>query len=111
MIQSKNKSKGEFEHDSEIRKKRNQHNDVARGTRRNSIHGGMNMEHLEVTDFIRSHFDGAGRILSHADLYDATDIDYESANVTTDDILRLVEEIYGKNLIEHAIEVIESIDA
>ena len=69
------------------------------------------MEHLEVTDFIRSHFDGAGRILSHADLYDATDIDYESANVTTDDILRLVEEIYGKNLVEHAIEVIESIDA
>ena len=68
------------------------------------------MEHLEVTDFIQSHFDGAGRILSHADLYDATDIDYESANVSTDDILMLVEEIYGKNLIEHAIEVIESID-
>ena len=68
------------------------------------------MEHLEVTDFIRSHFDSAGRILSHADLYDATDIDYESANVTTDDILMLVEEIYGKNLIEHAEEVLESID-
>jgi len=69
------------------------------------------MEHLEVTDFIRSHFDSTGRILSHADLYDATDIDYESANVTTDDILMLVEEIYGKNLVEHAIEVIELIDA
>ena len=68
------------------------------------------MEHLEVTDFIQSHFDGAGKILSHADLYDATDIDYESANVSTDDILRVVEEIYGKNLVEHAIEVIESID-
>lgn len=69
------------------------------------------MEHLEVTDFIRSHFDNAGKILSHADLYDATDIDYESANVTTDDILRVVEYIYGKNLVEHAEEVIESIDA
>tara|TARA_B100001093_G_scaffold209854_1_gene201561 strand:+ start:232 stop:444 length:213 start_codon:yes stop_codon:yes gene_type:complete len=68
------------------------------------------MEHLEVTDFIRSHFDDAGKILSHADLYDATDIDYESANVTTDDILRLVEEIYGKNLVELAEEVIEAID-
>ena len=68
------------------------------------------MEHLEVTDFIRSHFDGTGRILSHADLYDATDIDYESSNVTTDDILRVVEEIYGKNLVEHAEEVIEAID-
>jgi len=68
------------------------------------------MEHLEVTDFIRSHFDNAGKILSHADLYDVTDIDYESANVTSDDILMLVEEIYGKNLIEHAEEVLESID-
>ena len=69
------------------------------------------MEHLEVTDFIQSHFDESGRILSHADLYDVTDIDYESTNVTTDDILRVVEELYGKNLVEHAIEVIESLDA
>ena len=70
----------------------------------------MNMEHLEVTDFIRSHFDNAGRILSHRELYEATDIDYESANVTSDDILMLVEEIYGKNLIEHAEEVLDIID-
>ena len=68
------------------------------------------MEHLEVIDFVTSHFDDAGKILSHADLYDATDIDYESANVTTDDILRVVEEIYGKNLVELAEEVIEEID-
>ena len=68
------------------------------------------MEHLEVIDFVTSHFDDIGRILSHADLYDATDIDYESANVTTDDILRVVEEIYGKNLVELAEEVIEAID-
>ena len=68
------------------------------------------MEHLEVMDFVASHFDDAGKILSHADLYDATDIDYESANVTTDDILRVVEEIYGKNLVELAEEVIEAID-
>ena len=70
----------------------------------------MNMEHLEVTDFIRSHFDESGRILSHRELYEITDIDYESANVTSDDILMLVEEIYGKNLIEHAEEVLDIID-
>ena len=68
------------------------------------------MEHLEVTDFIRSHFDESGRILSHRELYEITDIDYESANVTSDDILMLVEEIYGKNLIEHAEEVLDIID-
>ena len=70
----------------------------------------MNMEHLEVTDFIRSHFDESGKILSHRELYEVTDIDYESANVTSDDILMLVEEIYGKNLIEHAEEVLDIID-
>jgi len=68
------------------------------------------MEHLEVTDFIRSHFDESGKILSHRELYEVTDIDYESANVTSDDILMLVEEIYGKNLIEHAEEVLDIID-
>jgi len=68
------------------------------------------MEHLEVTDFIRSHFDESGKILSCDELYEVTDIAYENVNVTTDDILRICEEIYGKNLIEHAIEVIESIE-
>ena len=67
------------------------------------------MEHLEVTDFIQSHFDASGKILSCDELYEVTDINYESANVTSDDILMIVEEIYGKNLVEHAIEVIESI--
>jgi len=67
------------------------------------------MEHLEVTDFIQSHFDASGKILSCDELYEVTDINYESANVTSDDILRICEEIYGKNLVEHAIEVIESI--
>tara|TARA_B100000767_G_scaffold225145_1_gene214430 strand:- start:363 stop:605 length:243 start_codon:yes stop_codon:yes gene_type:complete len=79
------------------------------------------MEHLEVTDFIHSHFDESGNLLSRKALYDVSCYRREvgetylpprgQLRLTVDDILEAVEEIYGSNLVDHAIEVIESIDA
>ena len=67
------------------------------------------MEHLEVTDFIRSHYDESGQIMACAEVYDATDIDYDCVTILQDDILEMVRDIFGSNMLDHALEVFESI--
>ena len=74
------------------------------------------MEHLEVTDFIRSHYDEFGRICSKEIVYEMTDIDYDAyswfchANtILQDDILEMVRDLFGSNMLDHALEVFEAI--
>ena len=78
------------------------------------------MEHLEVTDFVHSHFDESGNIRSRESLYEVISYRREvgenflppdgNLRLSIKDILKAVEENYGSNLVDHAIEVIESIE-
>lgn len=67
------------------------------------------MEHLDVTDFIRSHYDESGKIMSSELVYEMTDIDYNAVTILQDDILEKVQDIFGSNMIDHALDVFESI--
>ena len=68
------------------------------------------MEHLDVIDFVRSHFDESGRIIKNvATLYDITDVNYET-QPSIEDLLSMVSDMFGEHMIETAIETIEEID-
>jgi len=66
------------------------------------------MEHLEVTDFILSHFDENGKILDSVALYEATDINY-GKEIEESDIIESVQNIFGPEWIYHTGEVLSGI--